>query len=328
MVIDQRNAGASVTVGAATGTYTLDRWLAYSSAASKFSVQQNAGSVTPPVGFANYLGITSLAATTPAATDEYVIQQRIEGFNVSDLAWGTANAKSVTLSFWVYSSLTGTFGGALQNGATNRVYVFSYSIPTANTWTQISVTIAGDTTGTWLTTTGIGLRVNFDLGTGTTYKGTAGSWGSTFYDGVTGGTNVIGTSGATFYITGVQLEKGSVATSFDYRPYGTELSLCQRYYQISKLFPCIYNSTTSVISSATFKCSMRATPSIAQQGVFQITSGTADLTQSSTSMTLFDADLDFAFFGLGNFTAVIATQTYIGTRGSANKNGVILSAEL
>jgi len=229
MVIDQRNAGASTTNLAASVTYSLDRWLTYGTSASKFSIQQNAGSVTPPVGFINYLGITSLAATTPAATDEYVLQQRIEGLNVSDLAWGTANAKTITLSFQVYSSLTGTFGGALTNSAANRIYVFSYSIPTANTWTTISITIVGDTSGTWLTTNGLGIKLIFDLGVGTTYKGTAGSWGSTYYDGVTGGVNIIGTNGATFYITGVQLEKGSTATSFDYRPYGTELFLCQRY---------------------------------------------------------------------------------------------------
>ena len=236
MVIDQRNAGASVTPPAATSTYILDRWFALSAAASKFTVQQTPSATETGyatrvgAGFRNYLAVTSSAATTPAATDEYLFQQKIEGFNAADLAWGTSDAKTITLSFLVYSSLTGTFGGAIQNSASNRVYVFSYTIPTANTWTQISVTIAGDTSGTWLTTNGIGIRVGFDLGSGTTYKGTAGSWGSTFYNGVTGGVNVIGTNGATFYITGVQLEKGSTATSFDYRPYGTELALCQRYF--------------------------------------------------------------------------------------------------
>jgi hypothetical protein len=145
------------------------------------------------------------------------------------MAWGTASASAVTVSFKVYSSLTGTFGGALQNTAYTRSYPFSYSIPVANTWTTISVTIAGDTTGTWLTNNDTGVRVVFGLGVGSTYSGTAGAWAATEFHSATGATSVVGTSGATFYITGVQLEKGSTATAFDYRPYGTELALCQRY---------------------------------------------------------------------------------------------------
>jgi hypothetical protein len=229
MVIDQRNAGASVTP--ANLAYTLDRWQAFQSVASKYSVQQNAAAVTPPTGFINYLGCTSLSAYTVGASEAFNIQQRIEGLNVADLAWGTASAATVTLSFWVYSSLTGTFGGFVNNSASTRSYPFSYSIVSANTWTQISVTIVGDTSGTWLTTSGIFAIVGFSLGAGATSSGTAGAWGSTNYRSATGAVSVVGTSGATFYITGVQLEKGSTATSFDYRPYGTELVLCQRYYQ-------------------------------------------------------------------------------------------------
>ena len=231
MVIDQRNAGASVTP--ISGTYTLDRWVAYQSTASKFSLQQNAGAVTPPVGFSNYLGCTSLSAYSVLVGDYYALRQSIEGFNTADFAWGTANASSVTLSFRVYSSLTGTFGGAVTNHNFTRAYPFTYSIPVASTWTTISITIAGDTTGTWLTNNGVGIAVTFSLGTGTTYSGTAGAWAASGYISATGAVSVVGTNGATFYITGVQLEKGSVATSFDYRPYGTELSLCQRYYEKS-----------------------------------------------------------------------------------------------
>jgi hypothetical protein len=230
MVIDQRNAGASVTPTAGTVVYTVDRWLAFQNQSSRFSVQQNAGSVTPPTGFTNYLGVTSLAATTPASGDINVLAQRIEGFNTADLGFGTASASSVTLSFWVRSSLTGTFGASIKNSAGNRSYPFSFVINSANTWEQKSVTIAGDTSGTWLTNNGIGLIITFDLGSGSTYKGTANSWAASDLFAPTGSTNVVGTNGATFYITGVQLEKGSTATSFDYRPYGTELALCQRYY--------------------------------------------------------------------------------------------------
>jgi len=229
MVIDQRNAGASVTPN---GTYTLDRWKAGNSQTGKFTVQQNAGAVTPPVGFSNYLGITSSSAYSVSSSDEFTIFQPIEGYNFADLGWGTANAKTVTLSFQVYSSLTGTFGGALNNAATNRSYPFSYSIPVANTWTTVSVTIAGDTTGTWVgATNGVGVYVQFSIGAGSTKSGTAGSWAGTYYVSVTGATSVVGTNGATFYITGVQLEVGSSATGFEYRQYGQELALCTRYAQ-------------------------------------------------------------------------------------------------
>ena len=131
----------------------------------------------------------------------------------------------------VRSSLTGTFGGALSNSAQNRSYPFTYTISAANTWEQKSVTIAGDTSGTWLTTNGIGMFVFFSLGTGTTYSGTAGAWAGAQYVSATGATSVVGTNGATFYITGVQLEKGSTATSFDYLDYGRSLAQCQRYYR-------------------------------------------------------------------------------------------------
>jgi len=228
MTFDQRNAGASVTP--TNGQYTLDRWQANLSQSSKYSVQQDAGAVTPPVGFNDYLGVTSLSAYSVISSDFFDIAQSIEGFNsIADLNWGTANAKTVTLSFWVRSSLTGTFGGALQNEGFNRSYPFTYTISTANTWEQKSVTIAGDTSGTWNATNGVGIRVRFGLGVGSTYSGTAGAWAGSAFASATGATSVVGTNGATFYITGVQLEVGSTATSFDYRPYGTELALCQRY---------------------------------------------------------------------------------------------------
>jgi len=228
MRIDQRNAGASVTI-TTSNQYTLDRWQGGSTVSSKFSVQQNAGSVTPPAGFTNYLGCTSLAATSLGASDYYVVQQKIEGLNISDLAWGTASAVTVTLSFWVRSSLTGTFGGVIQNSAGNRSYPFSYTITAANTWEKETITIAGDTSGTWLTTNGIGMYLLFSLGTGSTFSGTAGSWSGSNFLSATGATSVVGTNGATFYITGVQLEVGTSATPFERRMYTTELQLCQRY---------------------------------------------------------------------------------------------------
>jgi hypothetical protein len=262
MVIDQRNAGASVNniVGA---SYTLDRWRIYGDVVSKFSVQQNAGSITPPSGYINYLGATSLSAYTPGTSEAFNIGQRIEGLNIADLGWGTANAKTVTLSFQVYSSLTGTFGGSLRNSAANRSYPFSYSIPVANTWTSISITIAGDTTGTWLTTNGIGINLQFSLGTASNISGTAGAWVAANYQSVTGAVSVIGTNGATFYITGVQLEVGSSATGFEYRMYTTELSLCQRYFV--SLISAIVDSG-SVVANFFLPVFMRATPTFTGGG--------------------------------------------------------------
>ena len=227
MVIDQRNAGATVTV-TVNGQYCLDRWMMGSQASSTYSVQQSS---TAPTGFSNSLLVTSLAATSIVAGSYYSVLQSVEGFNSSDLGFGTANAKTITISFWVRSSLTGTFGGWVQNANVDRSYPFSYTISAANTWEQKTVTIAGDTTGTWVgATNGAGMYVGLSLGMGSTRQGTANSWQAGNYRSVTGETAVVGTNGATFYITGVQLEVGTQATSFDYRDYGRELILCQRYF--------------------------------------------------------------------------------------------------
>jgi hypothetical protein len=229
MRIDQRNAGASVTP--TEGQYTVDRWQSRLNQSSKFSVQQNAGAVTPPDGYTNYLGITSLSSYSPATNDYFGIQQNIEGFNTADLNWGTANAKAITVSFWVRSSLTGAFPLTFINDGFARGYVTTYTVNSANTWEQKTVTIAGDTTGTWTTNNSAGLRLWFTLGAGSGQFATPDAWGSFVGMGTTGAVNVVGTSGATFYITGVQLEVGSVATPFERRQYGQELALCQRYYE-------------------------------------------------------------------------------------------------
>jgi hypothetical protein len=230
MVIDQRNAGASVTLTAST-LYIVDRFGGVEDTDGGMTCQQVSQA---PEGFTKSIVFTTTSADASLGSTQYCVGvQRIEGNNVADLGWGTALAKTVTLSFWVRSSLTGTFSGSLVNSAADRSYPITYTISAANTWEQKSVTVAGDTSGTWLTDNGIGIRVHFSLGSGSSYSGTAGAWASSLFFGATGATSVVGTNGATFYITGVQLEKGSTATSFDYRPYGTELALCQRYYEKS-----------------------------------------------------------------------------------------------
>ena len=267
MRIDQRNAGASVTP--THGSYTLDRWRALMSQNGKYSVQQNAGSVTPPAGFANYLGVTVLAATTVGAGDYFWLDQTIEGFNAADFNWGTADAAPVTLSFWVRSSLTGSFGGSVQSNG--GFYPFSYSLPVANTWTFVTVSVPGTTAySPPSTTNGSGPAVLFGLGVGSTYSGPADVWAGSTYLAPTGSVNVVGTSGATFYITGVQLEEGSVATPFcpaGGGSYGAELALCQRYYQKISLNANpefwgtgYWNTTTGVQIYTPFITPMRAAP--------------------------------------------------------------------
>jgi hypothetical protein len=271
MVIDQRNAGASITP--TDGQYSVDRWTGRLTQASKYTLQQNAGSVTPPVGFRNYLGATSSSAYSVGSSDFFLIEQWIEGFNTADLMWGTANAQTVTLSFWVRSSLTGTFGGSLRTYAGGQTYPFSYTISSANTWEFETVTITGATAGTWNTTNSGSIGVAFSLGCGSGVSGTAGTWSSSTFLSATGATSVVGTNGATFYITGVQLEVGSTATSFDYRPFGTELMLCQRYYEqwtYGSSYGTIVvgqcESTTLARGYLTYTVQKRAAPTIATSG--------------------------------------------------------------
>jgi hypothetical protein len=266
MEIDQRNAGASVTP--ITNQYLLDRYITQLSQASKFTVQQVSANANTAEGFQQSLRVTSSSAYSVLTGDFFTIQQRIEGYNIADLAWGTASAKTVTLSFWVYSSLTGTFGGAINNADNTRAYPFSYTISSANTWTKASITIPGDTSGTWLTTNGIGLNVYWGLGVGSTYSGTAGAWSGTTYLSSTGAVSVVGTSAATWYMTGAQLEIGSTATPFERRLYNQELAMCQRYYQRlgSDLLVPLYNeSTTSGRAIIPYPVTMRAAPAALEQ---------------------------------------------------------------
>ena len=230
-VIDQRTSGAAVT-GVSGGSFCVDKWRCGGAFnAGRFTIQQNLNSITPPAGFTNYMGVTTTTAESPPSSGAvYVFVQWIEGYNIADLGFGTANAKTITLSFWARSSLTGTFAGDVTNGSQDRSYVFTYSLPTANTWTYCTVTIPGCTTGTWDTTNGAGMGLRFSLGIGSTYlTSSTNQWLTGQYEGATGQTNVVSTSGATWYMTGAQLEVGVSATTFDYRPYTTELQLCQRY---------------------------------------------------------------------------------------------------
>jgi hypothetical protein len=273
MRISQRNGTSAGTYGAGAA-YWLDRWVNTATIANNMQVQQ---STVAPAGFNNSTIFRALTGATIGSSDIFVSQQMIEGLNVGDLAWGTASAATITVSFWVRSSVTGTFGGSIRNGSVNRSYPFTYSIASADTWTYRTVTIPGDTTGTWATDNSAGLSLNFDLGSGSTFRGTAGTWAAANFIGATGSVSPMATNGATFYLTGVQLEVGTVATPFERRLYGQELALCQRYFQ--KTFDqatapaqnvsgngglTASGSVTNVSINASwwFACPMRAVPTI------------------------------------------------------------------
>jgi hypothetical protein len=228
MRIDQRNNGAAVTP--VHDGFAIDRYKWALSQSAKLDVQQDSSANTV-AGFSSSMKVTSSSSYSVGSSDYFFVRQDIEGNNVADLRWGTANARPITLSFWVRSSLTGTFGGSLRNSAGDRAYPFSYTINSANTWEYETITIPGDTSGTWLTTNGIGISCSFGLGVGSSFSGTAGSWQAGNLFSSTGAVSVVGTNAATWYVTGVQLEEGSQPTPFEYRQTGTELNLCQRYYK-------------------------------------------------------------------------------------------------
>jgi hypothetical protein len=258
MMIDQRNAGATVNASTA---YPVDRFYQIMVGSGVLTSQR---STTAPAGFTNSLLATvTTVASSIASGDYYGIGHRIEGFNCADLAWGTASAQSVSLSFWVRSSVTGTYSVALYNGDGTRSYIATYTINSANTFEYKTITVSGDTTGTWVTNNGVGMVIFFDLGSGSGSYGTAGAWAVGNKLRTSGSVNLISTNGATFYITGVQLEPGPLATSFDYRPYGTELALCQRYTYVSQqLVQAVANPT----APQQFPVTMRATPTFSGGG--------------------------------------------------------------
>jgi hypothetical protein len=266
MMIDQRNAGASVTP--TTGAvYELDRWHSYRNSSGAFSVQQVSDA---PSGFTKSAKIT-VSTAYAGSSEQYNYAQFIEGNNIFDLSFGSSAAKTITLSFWIKSSVTGTFSGGITSYSADVSYPFTYSITVANTWEYKTVTITGATTGTWSTDNTAAMRVIFDLGSQTSNEGTANTWNSGYYYRVAGSVRLIATNTATWQITGVQLEKGSTATSFDYRPYGTELALCQRYYQVGDIH-LFSGNTSSGDGTVSLPVQMRANPSY----TYTDSSGTAN----------------------------------------------------
>jgi len=340
MRVDQRNAGAS---GTTPGAYTVDRWAYAATQSSKGTYQQNAGSVTPPTGFTNYLGFTSSSSYSVLTGDTFYLAQPIEGYNVSDFDYGSASAKTTTLSFWARSTgLTypATFGGSIYNTLANKSYLFSYSIPSSGTWTYITVTISGDTASATNTTTSIGLNIWLAMGSGSTYtSSTTGSWISGPYVQPTGTASVVGTNGATFYVTGVQLEVGSVATPYERQIYSDQLAQCWRYcYKLypdsSSTNPFFFasscTSATGALAGLTFPQRMRVVPSLtfegalSNYGMYLTTTGgyltvTAASINTVTTSTFGLVNLSFASGGTANVTGWLAgiAQNSFGIRWEA-----------
>jgi hypothetical protein len=304
MVIDQRNNGSPVSLTGPANTYTLDRWTIRTDTGGVITADQSPTSLQGQTQ--NLLVTVTTADTSLGATQIYDIAQRIEGYNVADLLFGTASAEPITISFWVTSSLTGTFGGAVQNADGTRSYPFSYTITLANTFEYKTITIPGDTSGTWNRSSGIGLQLIIGLGTGSTYSGTAGAWVGSNIRSVTEAVNVLGTVGATFTLTGVQLEKGSVATPFEQRDYGFELLRCQRYFAkgtaVSSLYA-VYGAGFAAGGSVSLPVTMRASPTLSISSII----GTG-ITTSSVGITYVDGSA-------GIFSLLYNTSSAIGTLG-------------
>lgn len=346
MMIDQRYSGTANTVNAnVNNQYNLDRWTWYNTMGTgAFTVQQmNAANTSAsnyeansaPAGFINSMKMTvSTANTTPAAASFCRVIQPVEGLNVTDLGWGTSSAKPVTLSFWVKSSLAGSYSAVLLNNTGTRTNPQSYTISAANTWQYVSITYAGDTTGTWLTNNNIGVFVDFWFAGGSLYVTSSPGWnGGTGYE-ITGQSNLMATVGNTFYITGVQLEVGTTATPFEFRHYGQELALCQRYYwQIKETGAGVEQEVgifTAQSASQAYTILqnpvyMRATPTGTITGNFQ-------WTQTGVQNTVTPS---FVLTGIynNNLISIIVSGLTTGTTGrlsiASGASGVLsLSAEL
>ena len=327
MTIDQRNAGAAIT---SNGGFPVDRLTQNMSGGGVISGHQ---STVVPAGFTNSLSQTvNTADSSIAAGDYYYLTHNIEGFNVGDFSWGTANAQTITLSFQVRSSVTGTYAVAFGNSAFNRLYVATYTVNSANTYETKTVTIPGDTSGTWLTNNGIGLRVYFDLGSGSNYNASSsGAWlGSGVGIRTSATINWIANAGATFYITGLQFEKGSTATPFEFRSIGTELGLCQRYYQNVKAGVGVAANTSAINWTAPLLVQMRATPSIGKTATsfsfgdmvsFSYTSsGTPSISAEANNLSLTGL--------LDGFTTLTAYRFYRHEPSGGDNALFALSAEL
>jgi hypothetical protein len=322
---DMRIAQRGTAAVTASNNYPVDRFSVTNTTNAAFSAQQDSSA---PEGFTTSVKLTITTARSSGGGN-LQFRHSIEGFNIGDLDWGTANAKPITLSFWVRSSETGTFSGVLRNSTLSRAYPFTYSIVSANTWEFKTVTISGDTSGTWLTDNGTGIGLTHSLYTSNTQA--AGAWFNGNATGATGSVQLADTLNATWQITGVQLEAGSVATPFERRPYGTELALCQRYYESMENISIIgsADNANNIICIYRYLVEKRASPT----GV--LLSTTPEISEITiANRTASGATLQSTFFGTKSFRYVITGFSGMTTRnpivgGLATTTPIVgLSAEL
>jgi hypothetical protein len=245
--IDQRNPAGTSFANPFGNTLGCDRWITNATFASKMTLGRNLNSVTPPAGFSSYMGHQTTVTTAPLPVEAYSFYTAIEGSNIQDLNFGTANAKTITVSFWFRASVVGTYCFSLRNGGSTHVYVATFDITIANTWQYVTVTIPGCTAGTWDTGVGVvGMYLRFDLGSGTNSNTTSpNTWLASSTAAKTAAcVRMISNASATVYITGAQLEVGSVATTYEVRSFDDELRRCKRHFQKSYPYTTALNTDT------------------------------------------------------------------------------------
>ena len=333
MLIAQRST--SVT-GTLAGYQTVDRFGCNTASGSGHTIAQIADA---PTGFLYSLKLTVGTGASPAAGNFNGIWQNIEGYNVTDFSYGTANAAYGVLTFWVKSSVAGTYAVGFMNNALNRNYITTYTINSTNTWEQKTIVIPGDTIGTWAVGVNTGLSICWDIGSGSTYQtSTLNTWQAGQMYGTSTSTKLISTSSATWQLTGVQFEKGQFARPFDKRQIGNETLLCRRYYyQITN--PAgngqayagtgIITSATTILIGWQFPVNMRVSPTISSNNLW-LTSQAAQYAGTATALSGYTSQdmIGVQFTASGaSFTAGQAGGIWIGN--TSNSGGSLnFSAEL
>ena len=282
--IDQRNSGAAVTP-TVTATFLTDRFQQLLTQPSKLTYQQVADA---PPGFKFSLKCTVANQYNPISTDVFIVRQRIEGQNIIDFQLGMATAQTITITVWVKGSVPGTYNCAIKNLSATRSYIGNITVSTV--WAKQTITLTLETTGTWLTDNGTGISFSIDLGSGSNFNTTSGSWqSSNSFRTSSSVTFVNQINGSTLNFTGLQIEMGTVSTVFEQRPIGLELSLCQRYYSeiVGGAGQCI--STTRAYIKAVLPVTMRVSPSINVLTAGSISDATG-ISLPATSNTILNPD--------------------------------------